>query len=296
MVFTKILSYDLKLASSHKWPKLMRSIITNKITFKGGMCMTQNQIAYWNYVEGKRHNLATETETNRNNVATLAETNRANLAKEKQNRINSDRSYYMSLVSFEEQKRATRVSEDLRQKELNETIRSNKAREEISRTQAANQSAQVAVQRRAQAETERSNKARETLTSESQRETKRSNIASQGLKATELKETTRSHKANESNQRFANTLTAQKNQIQQSYNNASLKMTKKQLDEVERHNRVNEQESIRHNKSSELISLAGSLINYAAAKRRAEASEFGSVVSSGLRLITPFKIGGTQNG
>lgn len=32
--------------------------------------MTQNQIAYWNYVENRRHNLATEAETNRNNLQT----------------------------------------------------------------------------------------------------------------------------------------------------------------------------------------------------------------------------------
>lgn len=239
--------------------------------------MTQNQIAYWNYIEGKRHNQATEAETNRNNVAVLAETNRANLAKERQNKINSDRSYYMSLVSFEEQKRATRVSENLRQQELNETVRSNKAREEISRQQANNQSAQVVVQQKAQRENERSNRAQETLKSESQRETKRSNIANQSLGAAELKETTRSHRANEANQRFSNTLTAQRNQIQQNYNNNSLKLTKKQLDEVERHNKTNE-----------LLSLTGSLLQYAGTKRRAEAQE----ASSALRLVTPLILGG----
>lgn len=44
--------------------------------------MTANQIAYWNYVENSRHNLASETEAKRSNLAKERESNRSNVANE----------------------------------------------------------------------------------------------------------------------------------------------------------------------------------------------------------------------
>lgn len=44
--------------------------------------MTANQIAYWNYVESNRHNLATEKENTRSNLAREREQNRSNLSQE----------------------------------------------------------------------------------------------------------------------------------------------------------------------------------------------------------------------
>lgn len=87
--------------------------------------MTHNQINYWNLQETKRSNVANEKETNRHNVATETETNRHNVATER-----------IDLGKLSETQRHNLATEgltgrelDIKQGTLNETIRSNQARE-----------------------------------------------------------------------------------------------------------------------------------------------------------------------
>lgn len=100
--------------------------------------MTSNQIAYWQYQEAQRSNLAKEAETARANKAREFETGRNNLATEKINQQNAD-------------SRTREVDETMRSNlaKENETRRSNLAREEDSDI--------------ANAETERANRAKEQL-------------------------------------------------------------------------------------------------------------------------------------
>lgn len=61
--------------------------------------MTANEIAYLNYLENQRSNMAREEETNRSNVAKEVETNRHNVADEslgsrKQDEVERDNEYY----------------------------------------------------------------------------------------------------------------------------------------------------------------------------------------------------------
>lgn len=53
-----------------------------KHPMKGGHYMTANQIAYWNYVENNRHNIASEKEALRSNRAKEREQHRSNVAQE----------------------------------------------------------------------------------------------------------------------------------------------------------------------------------------------------------------------
>nr|AVX53308.1 putative ORF1 [Marmot picobirnavirus] len=85
---------------------------------KGGIIMTANQIAYWNYLENARANRAKEIENNRANLAKEAETNRSNLANE--------------TVLFErnaETRRSNLESEGLRGLELRQRMREGREQE-----------------------------------------------------------------------------------------------------------------------------------------------------------------------
>lgn len=91
---------------------------------KGGIFMTQNQIAYWNLQEAKRANLEKERELRRSNVAKERENVRSNLAKEAETRranISSERNardrnvneYTLGTVRNQETERHNRASEVL---------------------------------------------------------------------------------------------------------------------------------------------------------------------------------------
>lgn len=101
--------------------------------------MTQNQVAYWNLQELKRHNAATEAETNRANVTAEQETSRKNRASES-----------VQLMTHQEAVRHNLAQENLNITQLAETQRHNVAQE-----------LQFSIQSR---ETERHNRAQETET------------------------------------------------------------------------------------------------------------------------------------
>lgn len=95
--------------------------------------MTNIQIAYWNMKENRRHNYASEVETNRHNVRTegqqdraLTETNRHNIATEA-----------LGVRNLAETQRHNIASENLGRSQLVETIRHNTASESIDRRRVA---------------------------------------------------------------------------------------------------------------------------------------------------------------
>lgn len=80
--------------------------------------MTQNQIAYWNMQEGRRHNVVTEGETRRHNVVTEGETGRHNRATEN-----------IDISKLSETSRHNRVTEGQQAQVNRETARHNLATE-----------------------------------------------------------------------------------------------------------------------------------------------------------------------
>lgn len=115
--------------------------------------MTRNQIAYWEYRERARSNLANERENARANRAREIETNRSNLANETEtNRSNVARET--------ETNRHNLITEVLEQGKLNETVRHNQTVEtETNRSNLANE----ALKGRELSERERSNRANEAI-------------------------------------------------------------------------------------------------------------------------------------
>lgn len=154
--------------------------------------MTRNQILYYDAREKNRSNLANErltqlrdtetaranlareTETHRSNVAQETETARANLARETEtNRTNVARET--------ETNRSNLANELLRAKELDESIRSNQAREThntavLAETTRSNLAKELQAQREL-SEATRAHRANELLTQASVAEQVRSNLA-----------------------------------------------------------------------------------------------------------------------
>jgi hypothetical protein len=67
--------------------------------------MTGNQIAYWNYKESQRHNLAGENENSRHNLAQETETQRHDVAGEQETSYHNRFSENLALISFDESAR-----------------------------------------------------------------------------------------------------------------------------------------------------------------------------------------------
>lgn len=87
--------------------------------------MTSNYIAWLNYGENKRHNVAYENETHRNNVAVLEETKRHNV-------VNETETHRHNVAIESETNRHNVVTELVSMNSLAETVRSHKANEEIA--------------------------------------------------------------------------------------------------------------------------------------------------------------------
>lgn len=120
--------------------------------------MTQNQIAYLNFLESKRHNVVGERETGRHNVAGEAETQRHNL------------------VGESETARHNQQTEILQSGTLTETIRHNKQGEsETSRHNLATESQAL----KELSESKRHNKVTEKQTDSAQSEIKRHNMTTE---------------------------------------------------------------------------------------------------------------------
>lgn len=97
--------------------------------------MTQNQISYFKAKEEQRHNLAMEQEQNRSNLANEA-IQRMNAESNKAHYERSDSEAHRSNIVKESQQ-ATVISQDYtklaqEQRKINETIKHNRASEEIS--------------------------------------------------------------------------------------------------------------------------------------------------------------------
>ena len=104
------------------------------------MCMTANQINYWNLQETKRSNLAREAETQRHNTkvedyntGSLLETSRHNQATEGEATRHNVQSENLAFITAAEVARHNKASEGLdrskinvQQGQLNETIRHNR--------------------------------------------------------------------------------------------------------------------------------------------------------------------------
>lgn len=136
--------------------------------------MTTNELGFAKLQEDQRHNRVSEIETERNNRAVVAETNRSNLAREvethRSNVVNENEAMRANLaretethrhnVNVEtETERSNRMTENWRDRSLNETIRSNLASESL-RAQAN------AIQARSVTENARHNAASEKLISQ----------------------------------------------------------------------------------------------------------------------------------
>lgn len=93
--------------------------------------MTKNQVDYANYLESRRHNLASED----NARQTLRETRRHNLAGESHD-----------IKTLEESVRHNKANEQLSYDSLSETVRSNKAKEDLTKHQIDTQYQQVVLQ------------------------------------------------------------------------------------------------------------------------------------------------------
>lgn len=199
--------------------------------------MTRNQIEYWRLVETNRNNLAVERETNRSNLANEKERNRSNLAQEREtNRHNlavEQETNRHNVATEKETQRSNLARETLTRMQMQQNLfltridqeeraRSNRKNEQLTSLQIANQhernlndamfqKAQIRIQEinavtaRANAmETQRSNRARETLTASAQAETNRSNLANESINLARANEVARSNRSNEAISRYRN--------------------------------------------------------------------------------------------
>lgn len=103
--------------------------------------MTSNQIAYWNLVEQKRANMASENtkrfsaeETQRANQAKEAETFRSNLAKEQETKRSNLAHEYEATRHNRQQERFSQDQLTIEGHKLNETKRHNVASESVGMT------------------------------------------------------------------------------------------------------------------------------------------------------------------
>lgn len=263
--------------------------------------MTRNQIEYWSLQERKQHNAATRAETERSNRAREAEATRSNTANEAETkRANLAREMETSrsnLAKEQETFRHNREQERVAIGSLNETIRHNTAyEEEAARHNAAVEYETYRSNLAREAETYRSNVRREQQTDAYNRayvalQNEQNRIA--GLRA---QEEHRSNLAAEQINRDRNSVQAQANAIQQQANRAlaehnvvmenlqnkqiqtnywtsqkTLNQNEARLDlDVARHS-----ETVRHNKSTENISSAGTVSGL-----------IGSALNAGSRVLS----------
>lgn len=213
--------------------------------------MTRNQIEYWRLNEQKRSNRANEeharnvlsynykvlAETNRSNLARERETERSNRANEMQRMIEANRNFQLQLRGQAEVERSHLANEKLIKMSNQETQRSNVANERIR--ELANQAALInaGTQQKQQAETVRSNMAREL-------ETNRANLVKEGQNADVLRETRRSNEAREEyNLRNLTEITRANIAHETEENRKNLaneSLTRQRNEETGRHNRVQE--------------------------------------------------------
>lgn len=252
--------------------------------------MTQNQIAYWNYVEAKRNHRAIEKETNRSNLARESETNRSNRAHEYQVFQQRMQDRDLKRIDQNELERSHRQSEWRDYWQLEETKRHNRAMEQanISSATANLMNAQTNV--RAQQEVERANQVKERQNQQQITSVANLNQARvyQGYTANEitaayqygnLLETKRSNVANE-------LLKSQQIGVEEFRNR-----------EIARHNMASEKEQRRHNLEQESISNTGNVINAVDLFRRFRRDDQDAVINA-IRSVGSIaggaaKIGGT---
>lgn len=211
--------------------------------------MTKNQIEYWRNKETERNNLAIERETNRSNLERermnrqiADETKRHNLETEKLGRDQ----FSLSMMSYRNS-----LSQQAWERALN--LRKQDEVERHNRATRANQTKQIeynyavgmtnAETARMQAiESGRHNRATESAQITNLTEIMRSNLAQEDLSAARNAETARNNKALEAIRT-----------TEQTISQGRLSLDTRKQSESERHNRVAEQETNRHNITSESI-------------------------------------------
>lgn len=241
MVLQKPYLY-LHLRAIKAWIDEKRRFLQN--IQKGGF-MTQNQLRYWELQETKLSHRNTEAETNRSNLAKEKETKRANKAREFQNMIDSDRRFFIDKHNLEELQRSNHVREYQQQQSYNETVRTNKANEDIRRSQVANQSAEIAERSRSNRQQEtlakqqlieqvRNNTTNNVITAGNLTETSRNNIFNNALAQSKLEEEIRANKQRENIQRAANQINSDRNRETARSNLARESLQKTQNDLTKR--------------------------------------------------------------
>lgn len=157
MVFAQLKFKTFRFCNTGTLPERLypsRTKLRNRVfrEVKGGYYMTSQGLAYLNYQEGNRHNLATEAqavnelaetsrhnrayeyETNRHDLATEHETSKHNRYEEKTNRMNAKTNQGNLKVRKKELKETTRhdkATERLTDRDRQEKTRHNKASEAI---------------------------------------------------------------------------------------------------------------------------------------------------------------------
>lgn len=140
---------------------------------KGGISVTQTQVAYWNYKENQKHNRISEAEEQRSHLADEAERFLHNRETERE----THRHY---LASETETERADKANELIKTQQLSETVRSDYANEAINRER--------------NDETARSNRANEEINRDKVKEMRIHNRKTETNEANKLDETKRHNK------------------------------------------------------------------------------------------------------
>lgn len=204
--------------------------------------MTRNQIAYWEHKENVRHNIATEKETNRSNVVKEKETSRHNVVTEKETERHNRATELLTTTQLSEQNRHNLVIEQQQEAAQAETARSNLAREANARDQIDLGYANVSLGYAGVAEQARHNVQTEKISLLNLAETQRNNDLKDRQAAESLLETKRANEQRE-----------YQNKLDWIYN---VTHGNDQLSEQNRHNVTTEQETQRENKLQDILSIS----------------------------------------
>lgn len=211
--------------------------------------MTQNQIAYWNLQESKRHNLVGEDETNRHNVVTEGETQRHNVMTENISIADLQEKGRHNRATEYETNRHNLQTEEVARGELSEKVRHNleteaQGRENLS-IQLGNLNELSRHNKAGERETYRHNLATESYSLANLSESQRHSLEEERRKRAELLETGRHNKASEQSAQLsaegaylrgqaskeANEITAIRDQVNKKLKETELQISKyNQLD------------------------------------------------------------------
>lgn len=216
--------------------------------------MTQNQIAYWNYVESKRNHRAVEKETNRSNLARETETNRSNRAHEYQVFQQRMQDRDLKRIDQNEVERSHRQNEWRDYWALQETKRHNRAVEEVNLISTAAQELTAHTSARAQQEIARSNQVKE-------RQTQQQITSEANLNQARVYQGYASNELTAAYQYGSLTESKRANLASESLRSQQINVEEFRNRELTRHNLAAERETTRHNQASESVQETGNVLN-----------------------------------